>query len=41
MAAHSIDDHQKHGILRGRHRDSILIFFAMADEAHIRDLDLQ
>ena len=41
MAAHAVDDHQQHGVLRRRHGNPILIFFAMADEADIRGLDLQ
>ena len=41
VAAHSIEDDQQHGMLGGRHRDSVLILFAVSDEADIRGLDLQ
>ena len=41
MAAHAVDHHQEHGLIRGRHRDSILIFLAVADQAHVRGFDLQ
>ena len=41
MAAHAVDHDQQHGIFGGCHRDPVLIFFAVADEAHIRGLDLQ
>jgi len=41
MAAHTVDYHQKHGLFRGRNRDSVLVFFAVPDEAHIRGFDLQ
>ena len=41
MAAHAVDDHQQHRLIGGRHRDPVLIFFAVADEADIRGLDLQ
>jgi hypothetical protein len=41
MAAHPIDNHEKHGLIRGRYRYPILIFLAMADQAHVRGLDLQ
>jgi hypothetical protein len=36
----SITD-QQHRLLGRRHRDSVLILFAVADQAHIRGLDLQ
>jgi hypothetical protein len=41
MAAHPIDDHEKHGLFRGCYRYPVLIFLAMADQAHVRGLDLQ
>jgi hypothetical protein len=41
MAAHAIDDHQQHGVISGGNSNPVLIFFAMADEADIRGLDLQ
>ena len=41
MAAHAVDHHQEHGLLGGRDGDPVLIFFAVADEAHVRGLDLQ
>ena len=41
VAAHAVDHHQEHGVVGGRDRDSVLIFFAVADEADIRGLDLQ
>jgi len=41
VAAHPIDDHEKHGLVRGRNRYPVLIFLAMADQAHVRGLDLQ
>jgi hypothetical protein len=41
MTAHAVDHREQNGLLRRCHRDSILIFLAMADEAHIRGLDLQ
>ena len=41
MAAHAVDHHQEHGLFRGRNRDSVLILFAVPDEAHVRGFDLQ
>jgi hypothetical protein len=41
MAAHAVDHNQQHGVIRRRYGNSILIFFAVADEADIRGLDLQ
>ena len=41
VTAHAVDHRHQHRIIRGRHRDPVLIFLAMADQAHIRDLDLQ
>ena len=41
MTAHAVDHDQQHRVLGGRHRDPVLIFFAVADEAHVRGLDLQ
>jgi hypothetical protein len=41
MTAHAINDDQQNGVLGSRHRDPVLIFVAMADEAHVRGLDLQ
>jgi hypothetical protein len=41
MTAHPIDDDQQDGVLGSRHRDPVLIFVAMADQAHVRGLDLQ
>jgi hypothetical protein len=41
MTAHAVDDRQQNGMISRRHRDSILILLAMADQAHIRGLDLQ
>ena len=41
VAAHAVDHDQEHGMIGGRHRDPVLIFFAVADEADIRGLDLQ
>jgi hypothetical protein len=41
MAAHAVDHDQLHGVIGGRHRDSVLILFAVPDEADIRGFDLQ
>jgi hypothetical protein len=41
MTAHAVNHREQNGVLSRRHRDSILILLAMADEAHIRGLDLQ
>jgi hypothetical protein len=41
MTAHPIDDDQQDGVLGRRNRDPVLIFVAMADQAHVRGLDLQ
>ena len=41
MTAHAVDHHQQHRVLRGRDSDPVLIFLAVADEAHVRGLDLQ
>ena len=41
MAAHAVDHHQEHGLFCGRDRDSVLIFLAVPDEAHVRGFDLQ
>ena len=41
MATHAIDGHQEHGLLRISHRNAVLVFLAMADEADIRGFDLQ
>ena len=41
VPAHAVDHHQEHRLLGGRHRHSVLILLAMADEADIRGLDLQ
>ena len=41
MAAHAVDHDQQHRMIGGRHGDSVLIFFAVADEADIRGFDLQ
>jgi hypothetical protein len=41
MPTHPVDDHQEHRLLGSRHGNSILIFFAMADQADISDLYLQ
>ena len=41
MTAHAVDHHQQHGLFCGRHRDPVLIFFAVPDEAHVRGFDLQ
>jgi hypothetical protein len=41
MAPHTVDHHQQHGLVGGRNRDPILIFFAVPDKAHIRGFDLQ
>ena len=41
MSAHAVDHHQQHGVVGGRHRDPVLIFLAVTDEADVRGLDLQ
>jgi hypothetical protein len=41
MAAHAVDHDQQNRVIGGRHRHPVLIFFAVADEAHVRGLDLQ
>ncbi len=41
VAAHAVDHDQQHRMIGGRHRDPVLVFFAVADEADIRGLDLQ
>jgi hypothetical protein len=41
MATHAVDDRQHHGAVGVRNGDSILVFFAMPDEAEVRVLDLQ
>ena len=41
VTAHAVDHRQEYGVLGGRHRNSVLILLAMADQAHIRGLDLQ
>ena len=41
MPAHAVDHREKYGLLGGRHRHPVLILLAMADQAHIRGLDLQ
>jgi hypothetical protein len=41
VTAHAVDHDQQHRVIGGRHCDSVLIFLAVADEAHIRGLDLQ
>ncbi len=41
MTAHAVDHHQQHRLVGGRHRDPVLIFFAVADQAHVRGFDLQ
>ncbi len=41
MAAHAVDHDQQHRVIGGRDRDSVLILFAVSDEADIRGLDLQ
>ena len=41
MAAHAVDHDQQHRMIGGGHGDSVLIFFAVADEADIRGFDLQ
>ena len=41
VTAHAVDYRKQHGVLSRRHGDAILILLAMADQAHIRGLDLQ
>ncbi len=41
MTTHAVDDGEQHGLLGSSHRNPVLILFAMADQAHIRGLDLQ
>ena len=41
MAAHAIDDREHHGAIGIRNRDSILVFFAVPDQAYVGVLDLQ
>ena len=41
MTAHAVDHHQQHRLIGGRHRHPVLVLLAMADQAHIRGLDLQ
>jgi hypothetical protein len=41
VAAHAVDHHQEYRVIGRCHRDAVLIFFAVADEADIRCLDLQ
>ena len=41
VAAHAVDDREHHGAVGVRDGDTILVFFAMPDEAQVRVLDLQ
>jgi hypothetical protein len=41
VTAHAVDHREQNGVLARRHCDAILILLAMADQAHIRGLDLQ
>ena len=41
MAAHAVDHDEQHRLIGGRHCNTILIFFAVADEADIRGFDVQ
>ncbi len=41
MAAHAVDDDEERRFVVGGDRDPVLVFFAVADEAQVRGLDLQ
>ena len=41
MTAHAVDHDQQHCLVRGRHGNPVLIFFAVPDQAHVRGFDLQ
>ena len=41
MSAHAVDDGQQHGLFVGGDCDPVLVFLAVADQAHIRGFDLQ
>ncbi len=41
VAAHAVDHHQEHRMIGGSDCNSVLILFAVADQADIRGLDLQ
>jgi hypothetical protein len=41
MAAHAVHDGEKHRVVADRDRHTVLVFFAMPEEAQVRVLDLQ
>ena len=41
MTAHAIDHDQQYRLIGGCHCNAVLILLAVADQAHIRGLDLQ
>ena len=41
VTSHAVDHDQEDGIVGGRNRHPILVFFAMSDEADIGGFDLQ